>query len=216
MRICPVAHSGGDHPGRRRRRRRDRLAALGLLSWKIPWTRDGRVRADVVQVAPDVAGIVTEVRCARQPDGWPRAIVLFRIDHDRYRLALAQADAAVANRAGRARPGQPRRRALPPPGRDRDLRRPSASRRNRWPQQAIAALQQSPGRSRPGAAQPGPHRDPRARQRHRHQPRAAGRRLRRRRPSVVAVVDTDRSTSTAISRRPSWTGSSSATRSPST
>ena len=26
-----------------------------------PWTRDGRVRADVVQIAPDVSGLVTRV-----------------------------------------------------------------------------------------------------------------------------------------------------------
>jgi multidrug resistance efflux pump len=26
-----------------------------------PWTRDGRVRADVVSVAPDVAGLVSDV-----------------------------------------------------------------------------------------------------------------------------------------------------------
>ena len=29
-----------------------------------PWTRDGRVRADVVQVAPDVSGLVTRVEAA--------------------------------------------------------------------------------------------------------------------------------------------------------
>ena len=26
-----------------------------------PWTRDGRVRADVAQISPDVSGLVTEV-----------------------------------------------------------------------------------------------------------------------------------------------------------
>jgi multidrug resistance efflux pump len=26
-----------------------------------PWTRDGRIRADIVQVSPDVSGLVTEV-----------------------------------------------------------------------------------------------------------------------------------------------------------
>ena len=43
------------------------LAALwlGRSLWvnymESPWTRDGRVRADVVTVAPDVAGLVLEV-----------------------------------------------------------------------------------------------------------------------------------------------------------
>jgi hypothetical protein len=39
--------------------------AVGRELWAYymeqPWTRDGRVRADVVQVAPDVSGFVTEV-----------------------------------------------------------------------------------------------------------------------------------------------------------
>ena len=60
-----------------------------------PWTRDGRVRADVVQVAPDVSGLVTLVRVANdQPV--KRGDVLFVIDQDRYVLALRQAEAAVA------------------------------------------------------------------------------------------------------------------------
>jgi len=60
-----------------------------------PWTRDGRVRADVVEVSPDVNGLVTEVRvkdgqvvCAGE--------VLFVIDKARYELAERQAEAAVA------------------------------------------------------------------------------------------------------------------------
>ena len=36
---------------------------VGLALWdyymEAPWTRDGRVRADVVEVAPDVSGLVT-------------------------------------------------------------------------------------------------------------------------------------------------------------
>ncbi|PCE32367.1 efflux RND transporter periplasmic adaptor subunit [Burkholderia ubonensis] len=62
-----------------------------------PWTRDGRVRAKVVNIAPDVSGIVTDVLVA---DNQPvhRGDVLFRIDPDRFRYALAQADAQVALR----------------------------------------------------------------------------------------------------------------------
>ncbi len=60
-----------------------------------PWTRDGRVRADVVQVAPDVSGLVTSVSVINdQPV--KRGEVLFVIDRDRYALALNQAVATVA------------------------------------------------------------------------------------------------------------------------
>ena len=60
-----------------------------------PWTRDGRVRADVIQVNPDVDGLVTDVRVT---DGEVvrKAQVLFVIDPSRYEIALQQADAAVA------------------------------------------------------------------------------------------------------------------------
>ncbi len=59
-----------------------------------PWTRDGRVRADVVQVAPDVSGLVTQVDMVNDQAvkaGQP----LFYVDRERYALALRQADAAV-------------------------------------------------------------------------------------------------------------------------
>ena len=62
-----------------------------------PWTRDGRVRADVVTIAPDVSGLVTEVT-VRDNQTVKHGDVLFRIDPERFELALAQADAAVANR----------------------------------------------------------------------------------------------------------------------
>ena len=60
-----------------------------------PWTRDGRVRADVVVVAPDVSGFVTDVLVH---DNQPvhRGDVLFRIDRARFELALRQTDAVVA------------------------------------------------------------------------------------------------------------------------
>lgn len=60
-----------------------------------PWTRDGRVRADVIAIAPDVAGLVTAVDVAdnqRVRKGDP----LFAIDAARYQLAVAQAEAALA------------------------------------------------------------------------------------------------------------------------
>jgi RND family efflux transporter MFP subunit len=78
------------------------VAAAGVAGQKLwaryqrdPWTRDGRVRADVVQVAPDVAGLVTRVEVANDAP-IRRGDVLFVIDRDRYVLALRQADATVA------------------------------------------------------------------------------------------------------------------------
>ncbi|AXJ94905.1 MULTISPECIES: HlyD family secretion protein [unclassified Sphingomonas] len=60
-----------------------------------PWTRDGRVRADVVQVAPDVSGLVTTV-LVHDNQQVTAGTPLFEVDRPRYRLAVAQAEAAVA------------------------------------------------------------------------------------------------------------------------
>jgi RND family efflux transporter MFP subunit len=59
-----------------------------------PWTRDGRVRADVVPVAPDVSGFVTEV-LVKDNQQVRRGDVLFRIDRARYEIALKQAEAVL-------------------------------------------------------------------------------------------------------------------------
>jgi RND family efflux transporter MFP subunit len=60
-----------------------------------PWTRDGRVRADIVQVSPDVSGLVTEIR-VHNNQGVNKDDVLFVLDRPRFELALHQADASVA------------------------------------------------------------------------------------------------------------------------
>jgi multidrug resistance efflux pump len=77
------------------------LIAAGLLSYDLgryylysPWTREGRVRANVVTVAPDVSGYVNDIR-VRNNQSVNKGDVLFVIDQDRYRLALATAEAAV-------------------------------------------------------------------------------------------------------------------------
>lgn len=62
-----------------------------------PWTRDGHVRADVVPVAPDVAGFVADV-LVKDNQKVQRGDVLFRIDQARYALALQQAEAALEAR----------------------------------------------------------------------------------------------------------------------
>jgi len=60
-----------------------------------PWTRDGHIRADVVQIAPDVSGLLTEVKVSDN-QLVKRGQVLFVIDRARYALALKQAEAALA------------------------------------------------------------------------------------------------------------------------
>jgi multidrug resistance efflux pump len=80
------------------------LIAGALLSYDLgryylysPWTRDARVRANVVMVAPDVSGYVDDIR-VRNNQFVHKGDVLFIIDQERYRLALADAEAALAAR----------------------------------------------------------------------------------------------------------------------
>lgn len=61
-----------------------------------PWTRDGKVRADVVRVAADVSGLVTEV-LVHDNQVVVKGQPLFVVDAPRYRLAVAQAEAAIAS-----------------------------------------------------------------------------------------------------------------------
>ena len=75
-----------------------------VLVWRMvmyymfaPWTRDGHIRADIVQIAPDVSGLIHEV-LVRDNQPVTRGQVLFRIDPDRFGLALRQARAALADR----------------------------------------------------------------------------------------------------------------------
>ncbi|MBC2886516.1 HlyD family secretion protein [Ochrobactrum sp. CM-21-5] len=73
----------------------------GLLGWHLwdyymnaPWTRDGKIRADVVRIAPDVSGLVSEV-LVHDNEAVHKGDVIFRIDPARYRLALKAAEARV-------------------------------------------------------------------------------------------------------------------------
>jgi multidrug resistance efflux pump len=59
-----------------------------------PWTRDGRVKAYVVQVAPDVTGQVTKVY-VHDNEHVAAGAPLFEIDRARFELALRQAEAQV-------------------------------------------------------------------------------------------------------------------------
>ncbi|WP_312934459.1 HlyD family secretion protein [Pseudomonas sp.] len=62
-----------------------------------PWTRDGHIRADVIQVAPDVSGLIQKVE-VRDNQVVKRGDVLFTIDQDRFRLALRHAKATLGER----------------------------------------------------------------------------------------------------------------------
>jgi multidrug resistance efflux pump len=62
-----------------------------------PWTRDAHVQADVVGIAPDVAGFVTDLR-VKDNQFVHKGDVLLVIDQARYTRALALADATVAAR----------------------------------------------------------------------------------------------------------------------
>lgn len=72
------------------------IYALWLRYQVEPVTRDGKVRADMVPVAADVSGLVTEVKVADNQKV-RKGEMLFIIDRPRYRLALEQAEANVAS-----------------------------------------------------------------------------------------------------------------------
>ena len=74
----------------------------GLIAWQLwnyymnsPWTRDGRVRADVVSLAPDVSGPVVTV-FVHDNETVHKGEPLFQIDPARFDLALDAAKASLA------------------------------------------------------------------------------------------------------------------------
>ena len=73
-------------------------AGAGLRLWDHyelePWTRDGRVRANVVQIAPDVSGLVTAVP-VQDNQHVAAGTLLFEVDRARYELALRQAQVGL-------------------------------------------------------------------------------------------------------------------------
>ena len=80
------------------------LAIAGFLGYDManyylysPWTRDARVRANVATVAPDISGWVDDIR-VRDNQFVHKGDVLFVIDQERFRLALADAEATLAAR----------------------------------------------------------------------------------------------------------------------
>lgn len=89
---------------------------IAFIMWQhyaqTPWTRDGRVRADVVQIAPDVSGPVQDV--AVKDNQWvERGDILYSIDPHWLKLAVltAQADVDAKRHEMQARQDAARRRA---------------------------------------------------------------------------------------------------------
>lgn len=86
------------------------FALACIVAWQLwiyymdsPWTRDGRVRADVVSLAPDVSGPVVQI-FVHDNETVHKGEALFQIDPSRFKLAvdlatasLAQARAAMLN-----------------------------------------------------------------------------------------------------------------------
>jgi len=77
------------------------VAAAAWAGWRLwdhyelaPWTRNGRVRANVVQVAPDVSGMVANV-AVHDNQFVAAGALLFSVDKARFELAREQAHAAV-------------------------------------------------------------------------------------------------------------------------
>jgi RND family efflux transporter MFP subunit len=62
-----------------------------------PWTRDGRVRADIINVAADVSGYVAAVP-VRDNQAVKKGDLLLQIDPEHYAIAVRQAEALVASR----------------------------------------------------------------------------------------------------------------------
>ncbi len=78
------------------------LVVAALVAWQLwnyymlaPWTRDGTVRADTVELAPDVSGPVVQVLVADN-EAVRRGEPLFQIDPTRFSIALQLAEAATA------------------------------------------------------------------------------------------------------------------------
>jgi RND family efflux transporter MFP subunit len=80
------------------------VAAAVAVGWQLwsyymlePWTRDGRVRADVVTIAADVSGLISDV-LVHDNEKVSKGQKLFRIDQRRFQYALEQAKAEAAAR----------------------------------------------------------------------------------------------------------------------
>jgi RND family efflux transporter MFP subunit len=75
--------------------------AIGWKLWNVymyePWTRDARVRATILNLAPDVSGLVSSLNVVDN-QSVKKGDVLFVVERDRFQAAVAQAQALVENK----------------------------------------------------------------------------------------------------------------------
>jgi RND family efflux transporter MFP subunit len=78
------------------------VIAAVLVGWWLwdfytlsPWTRDARVQGNIVEVAPDVSGLITSINVVDNQKV-AKGDVLFVIDRQRFALAVGEAQANVA------------------------------------------------------------------------------------------------------------------------
>jgi len=116
-----------------------------------PWTRDGRVRADIVNVAPDVAGLVTEVR-VRDNQRVRQGEVLFTLDTARHRDQLAQREAEIVR--AREQVAQAKAQAAQSQA-ARNMRRAQADRRQALSDEVITAESRADASAQASQAQAG-------------------------------------------------------------
>lgn len=81
-------------------------AGIGWQLWIYytlsPWTRDARVLANVVRVAPDVSGLIARIH-VKDNQEVAKGDLLFEIDPERFKAALDQARGDVAMKAAALR-----------------------------------------------------------------------------------------------------------------
>lgn len=85
------------------------VAIAAVIGWKLwnvymyePWTRDARVRATIVNLAPDVSGLISSLNVVDN-QGVKKGDVLFVVERDRFQAAVAQAQALVDNKRANLR-----------------------------------------------------------------------------------------------------------------
>ena len=85
------------------------VAIAVVTGWKLwniymyePWTRDARVRATILNLAPDVSGLISSLNVVDN-QSVKKGDVLFVIERDRFEAALAQAQALVENKRANLR-----------------------------------------------------------------------------------------------------------------
>lgn len=98
--------------------------AVGWKLWDLymyePWTRDARVRATILNLAPDVSGLISSLNVVDN-QSVRKGDVLFVVERDRFEAAVAQARALVENKRANLRLARDNAR------RDKDLARLDSS-----------------------------------------------------------------------------------------